>query len=152
MDGLQSSETLQSSARSPEERLARRRIRRWKRRGRIAAPFVGISILFVTLTLSVDFIEYEPTTESERLSDRPMYLEPIGNGETVGHRVSLNADSFASINSLLPDQPGKNGERRVDRSRSQDLIEQRDRDSETPKNDSIARSRYSARQPASQGS
>jgi hypothetical protein len=107
MDGLQSSETLQSSARSPEERLARRRIRRWKRRGRIAAPFVGISILFVTLTLSVDFIEYEPTTESERLSDRPMYLEPIGNGETVDHRVSLNADSFASINSLLPDSQAK---------------------------------------------
>ncbi len=43
-----------------EERIAKRRERRWKRRGRIAAPFLALPILLGTLLLSVDLIEYRP--------------------------------------------------------------------------------------------
>lgn len=57
---------------SPEERLQRRRVRRWKRRGRIVAPFLGIPLLMGTLALSVDLIEYTPQNSRERLSDRPL--------------------------------------------------------------------------------
>lgn len=59
---------------SPEERLQRRRLRRWKRRFRMAGPFVGVALVMGTLSLSVDLIEYAPQKdqEKERLSDRPM--------------------------------------------------------------------------------
>lgn len=57
---------------SPEERLQRRRVRRWKRRGRIVAPFLGVSVLLATLAVSVDLVEYQPQPPSNRLSDRPL--------------------------------------------------------------------------------
>ena len=47
----------------PGHRLARRRARRWKRRARIAVPFLGLPLLFGTLALSVDLITYTPTPE-----------------------------------------------------------------------------------------
>jgi len=103
MEQLQSPESLPSSSRTPEERLARRRVRRWKRRARIAGPFLGVSLLFAALSLSVNLIEYEPMTEPDRLSDRPMYLETPKETERVSRRVSLTADSVGSVNSVLRD-------------------------------------------------
>jgi len=43
-----------------EERIINRRMRRWKRRGRIIAPFAALPVLLCTLILSVDIIEYSP--------------------------------------------------------------------------------------------
>ena len=57
---------------SPEERMQRRRARRWKRRARIVAPFLGVSALLATLAISVDLIEYQPQPAKQRLSDRPL--------------------------------------------------------------------------------
>ena len=57
---------------SPEERLQRRRARRWKRRARIAGPFLGLPLLVGTLALSVDLITYSPAPEREKLTDRPL--------------------------------------------------------------------------------
>lgn len=42
-----------------EERIKNRRARRWKRRARIIGPFLAIPLLFATLVLSIDLIEYE---------------------------------------------------------------------------------------------
>lgn len=57
---------------SPDERRQRRRARRWKRRARMAGPFLGLPLLVGTLALSVDLIEYNPQPPPERLSDRPI--------------------------------------------------------------------------------
>jgi hypothetical protein len=43
-----------------EERIQNRRLRRWKRRGRIIAPFAAIPLLLATLMLSVGIVEYAP--------------------------------------------------------------------------------------------
>jgi hypothetical protein len=59
---------------TPAERLQRRRGRRWKRRGRIIAPFVGVPLLLATLLLSVDIVEYNPQESRDRLVDRPITL------------------------------------------------------------------------------
>lgn len=55
---------------TPEERRERRRLRRWKRRGRILAPFLGVPLLLLTLSLSVDLVEYQPHEESKRVADQ----------------------------------------------------------------------------------
>lgn len=57
---------------SPEQRLQRRRARRWKRRARIAGPFLGLPLLVGTLALSVDLITYSPAPAREKLADRPL--------------------------------------------------------------------------------
>ncbi|MEM9175178.1 MAG: hypothetical protein AAGC67_08075 [Myxococcota bacterium] len=57
---------------SPEQRLQRRRARRWKRRARIAGPFLGLPLLLGTLALSVDLITYSPAPPREKLTDRPL--------------------------------------------------------------------------------
>ncbi len=60
---------------TPEQRQHRRRIRRIKRRLRIFGPFLAVPILLATLALSVDLVEYQPTEEPDRLSDRPIRIE-----------------------------------------------------------------------------
>jgi len=57
---------------SPEERMLRRRARRWKRRARIVGPFLGVTVLVATLALSVDLIEYQPQPEQNQSSNRPL--------------------------------------------------------------------------------
>ncbi len=61
---------------TPEERFPRRRMRRWKRRGRIMGPFLGVPILLATLSLSVDLIEYTAQPAPDRLVDRPIQTLP----------------------------------------------------------------------------
>ena len=61
---------------TPEERRKNRRLRRWKRRGRIVAPFAALPVLLGTLVLSVDFIEYRPEEPRQKLADRPLPPEP----------------------------------------------------------------------------
>lgn len=65
---------MQDTPDTPDERLQRRRTRRWKRRARIIGPFLGVPLLLLALLLSVDFIEYQPHEEPDRLSDRPIRM------------------------------------------------------------------------------
>jgi len=67
---------MQDLPETPDERLLRRRTRRWKRRVRIIAPFLGVPLLLATLSLSVDLIEYRPQQARDRLTDRPIRLTP----------------------------------------------------------------------------
>jgi hypothetical protein len=60
-------------------------VRRWKRRARIVAPFLGVPILLAALALSVDFIEYRPQPKRERLSDQPIRIEPDRVRPSVSH-------------------------------------------------------------------
>ena len=61
---------------TPDERFQRRRMRRWKRRGRIMGPFLSVPILLAALSLSVDWIEYTPQPAPDRLVDRPIQMLP----------------------------------------------------------------------------
>ena len=80
---------------SPEERQRLRRTRRWKRRVRIAAPFLCLPPLVGVLMLSVDLIEYQPQRPRERLNDRPIArTEPA---PTRVDRASLAPGSSPSI-------------------------------------------------------
>jgi hypothetical protein len=65
---------MQDAPDTPDERLQRRQVRRWKRRARILGPFLGVPVLLLTLSLSVDLIEYQPQDEPDRLSDRPIRM------------------------------------------------------------------------------
>ncbi len=100
---------------SPDERMQRRRARRWKRRMRMAGPFLGIPLLLGTLALSVDLIEYDPEPAPARLSDRPIpkavaekaaargeapTSAPSVSGASV---VESGATSFAPTRSPSPD-------------------------------------------------
>ena len=67
---------MQDLPETPDERAQRRRVRRWKRRARILAPFLGLPILLAALALSVDMIEYVPQPPPDKLADRPIHLAP----------------------------------------------------------------------------
>jgi hypothetical protein len=66
---------MQKTSDTTEERFQRRRVRRWKRRARILGPFLGVPLLLLTLSVSVDLIEYQPQEEFDRLTDRPIRLK-----------------------------------------------------------------------------
>lgn len=90
---------MQDAPDTPDERLQRRRIRRWKRRARILGPFLGVPILLLTLSLSVDLIEYRPHPESNRLADQPIQM-PLQQNTQSSLRPRLLATSDASA--LIP--------------------------------------------------
>ena len=103
------SASLNDVPESPEQRMQRRRVRRWKRRMRMAGPFVGISLLLGTLSLSVDLIEYEPQPEAERLSDRPMPARVIEKSPAARRTPSARSVSGSSVvetgaNEMAPSQ------------------------------------------------
>lgn len=86
---------------SPDERRARRRARRWKRRARIIGPFLGIPVLLGALALSVDLIEYQPAVEPDRLTDRPI---PAAVLEKQKQAAKKRATSVSSA-SVMTAQP-----------------------------------------------
>jgi hypothetical protein len=85
---------------SPDERMSKRRARRWKRRARIVGPFLGVSMVLVTLALSVDLIEYQPQEQPDRLSDRPMPAAVIDGGQQakIAHTSSVSTTSVITHN------------------------------------------------------
>ncbi|MAG33366.1 MAG: hypothetical protein CL908_21020 [Deltaproteobacteria bacterium] len=88
---------------SPDERQARRRTRRWKRRAHIVGPLLGIPLLLGTLLLSVDLIEYQPTKKPDRLIDRPIpaaVLEQNGN-RTTNQLSRVSTSSVMSSTTLV---------------------------------------------------
>lgn len=53
---------------SNDDRLARRRARRWNRRARIFAPFLAVPAMLGVLLLSVNLIEHRPDGSREEAS------------------------------------------------------------------------------------
>jgi hypothetical protein len=76
-----------------EHRSQRRLVRRWKRRLRIAAPFLSVPLLLGMLVLSVDLIEYRPEEPPKRLSERP--IPPAPETADRSDRRSVSAASIA---------------------------------------------------------
>jgi hypothetical protein len=87
---------------SPDERMLRRRARRWKRRARIAGPFLSVPILIATLALSVDLIEYQPQEPREKLADRPIPESILAKqrSRTIPHRTSVSDASVTPPSSF----------------------------------------------------
>ena len=79
---------------TPDERLRRRRVRRWKRRARILGPFLGVPLLLLILSLSVDLVEYQPQEKPDRLTDRPIRMNQQQSTEPT-MRPSLLAPTGA---------------------------------------------------------
>ncbi len=65
---------------SLDERLARRRARRWQRRARIAGPFLAVPAMLGLLVLSVDLIEYRPAARSDGPLARTRAASPVKPG------------------------------------------------------------------------
>jgi len=98
---------MQETPDTPDERLQRRRVRRWKRRGRILGPFLGVPLLLLTLSLSVDLIEYQPHEEHDRLTDRPIRM----TRKPVARPIPRPAASTpTSINLPIPIEGDESGE------------------------------------------
>ena len=87
---------------SPDERMLKRRARRWKRRARIAGPLLSVPVLVFTLALSVDLIEYQPYEPPERLADRPIPEAVLAKqrSRAIPHRSSVSDTSVAQRSSL----------------------------------------------------
>ena len=92
---------MQDTPETPDERLQRRRIRRWKRRARLVGPFLGIPLLLATLSLSVDLIEYKPQPKPDRLSDRPVRMTQA----TTVDSIWPDRLSASEAESTLPNAP-----------------------------------------------
>lgn len=85
---------MQNLPDTPDERLRRRRVRRWKRRARILGPFLGVPLLLLILSLSVDLVEYQPQEKPDRLTDRPIRMNQQQSTEPT-MRPSLLAPTGA---------------------------------------------------------
>ena len=91
---------MQNRPDTPDERLQRRRVRRWKRRARILGPFLGVPLLLLTLSLSVDLIEYQPHEEPDRLVDRPIRFSQRTQQPLI--RPSIRAELSTAISTDSP--------------------------------------------------
>jgi hypothetical protein len=102
---------MQDTPDTPDERFQRRRIRRWKRRGRILGPFLGVPLLLLTLWLSVDLVEYQPQEEPDRLADRPIRMtRPRTTQSTMRPGLSATTQANSRIPVAPEDAEGTNGD------------------------------------------
>ncbi len=99
MESTESPQSMHPIACSPEERLQRRRTRRWKRRARAIGPFVGVTILLAALSLSVDLVEYQPTPKVDRRADRPIYIDPV---DGIDQPLRLNRVVLGNVRDTGP--------------------------------------------------
>lgn len=133
---MQESNTLDRHE-SPEERMQRRRARRWRRRARMAGPFVGLSALLGTLALSVDLIEYQPQVQKNRLSDRPLPAavanpqpeRPRLPGASMGTSTGASMATSVSSASVVTARP-YDGDARLDVTLGVDAVGGQDLDRE----------------------
>ena len=75
---------------SGEDRRAMRLARRWRRRARIAAPFLVVPAMLGLLVLSVDLIEYRRSPKPDRASaptrsERTVPSKPDGLSDSMSH-------------------------------------------------------------------
>ena len=82
---------------SPDQRMQRRRARRWKRRARIVGPLLSIPLLLATLVLSVDLIEYQPQPPKPRMVDRPIPAEVLEKQRARESTNDLPLSATASV-------------------------------------------------------
>ena len=102
---------MQETPDTPDERLQRRRVRRWKRRARILGPFLGVPLLLLTLSLSVDLVEYQPHEERDRLTDRPIRMTRKAIARPIPRpTVSTPTPTPTSIDSPIPIGGNESGE------------------------------------------
>lgn len=95
MESTESPQSMHPIACSPEERLQRRRTRRWKRRARAIGPFVGVTILLAALSLSVDLVEYQP------LRPTRVVLRNVSDTGPIPSDVSVISPRESKLNSDL---------------------------------------------------
>ena len=98
---------MQETPDTSDERSQRRRVRRWKRRARILGPFLGVPLLLLTLSLSVDLIEYQPHEERDRLTDRPIRMTRKAVARPIPRPA---APTPTSIDSPIPIGGDESGE------------------------------------------
>ena len=72
---------------SLDERLARRRARRWRRRARIAGPLLAVPAVLGLLVLSVDLIEYRPAERPDPAQTRARAASPARSGTARGAMI-----------------------------------------------------------------
>lgn len=84
---------------SPEQRMQRRRARRWKRRARIVSPLLGLPLLVATLALSVELITYSPVAPQEKLTDRTL---PEATDERSSMRTPLPSTGISTTSVVTP--------------------------------------------------
>jgi hypothetical protein len=93
------------------DRTAVRRTRRWRRRARIAAPFLVVPAMLGLLVLSVDLIEYRPSREAGRASERPRparALKPAPTADVLGRPMPEAPEAALSVSvvgSSIPPSP-----------------------------------------------
>ena len=85
--------SMHDVTKSPEQRMQRRRARRWKRRARVVGPLLGLPLLVATLALSVELITYSPVTPYKKLTDRPL---PEATHERSSTRVPLPSTGIST--------------------------------------------------------
>jgi len=93
---------------SPDDRLARRRARRWKRRARIAGPLLAVPAILALLALSVDLIEYHPAKPAARpdaLRSEPPAAKAPASATPMG-ADALGVTPFVSVSVLDSTYPG----------------------------------------------
>jgi hypothetical protein len=91
-----------------EQRIANRRKRRWKRRARIAAPFLTIPALVATLMLSVGIVEYQPKEAPPKLTDRPI------SKDNLERRTALHARRPGLADTAVLTSPSHRKDRLLD--------------------------------------
>ncbi len=122
---------MQDARESNEDRLARRRARRWSRRARIFAPFLAVPGMLGVLMLSVNLIEHRPDASrkgtpanrpapaqrppehrTERATSAPAPVEGSAAGASVGeHALSQDAVIARAVSA---DRPLATGVERAD--------------------------------------
>ena len=90
---------------SPEDRLALRRTRRWRRRARIVAPFMTVPVMLGLLVLSVDLIEYQPASHADRPAERPRATAPATPTAAAAERRAMELAPEAVLSVSVVESP-----------------------------------------------
>lgn len=103
---------MHESMDSGDDRRALRLARRWRRRARIAAPFLVVPAMLGLLVLSVDLIEYRPSPESDDASAPPRSERAVpgasdGPSESMSHAPDA-ALSVSVVEAPISPSPATN--------------------------------------------
>lgn len=93
---------------SPEDRMALRRARRWRRRARIAAPFMALPVMLGLLVLSVDLIEYRPSSHAHRPNERPPSTAQATRNAPGPGAMGLIPEAALSVSVVASPKPEAN--------------------------------------------
>jgi hypothetical protein len=81
--------------RTKTDRAVRRRIRRWKSRARLAAPFLALPSMLGLLILSVDLIEYQPGEAAKPA--HPRSAADARRAETGLQAIAVDPQSVSAL-------------------------------------------------------